>query len=92
MPKYKVLQKSFLGNRLVEEGEVVDYDGEPSDNLEPVDKAAKKVVDSIDADAAAADAAKRLEAAANSGSPDGVVDAGADTAAGQGETTGEAQA
>lgn len=91
MPKYKVLQKSFIGNRLVEEGETVDYDGEPSDNLEPVDKAAKKVVDSIDADAAAAEAAKRLEAAANSGNPDGVVDAGADAAAGQGETTGEAQ-
>lgn len=89
MPKYKVLQKSFIGNRLVEEGETVDYDGEPSDNLEPIDKAAKKVVESIDPDAAAAEAAERLAAAANSGSPDGVVDP--DAAAGQGETTGEAQ-
>lgn len=90
MPKYRVLQKSFIGNRIVEEGEEVDYDGEPSDNLGPIDKAAKKVVDSIDADAAAAESAKRLADAANTGRPDGVVDA--DAAAGQGDTTGEAKA
>lgn len=90
MPKYRVLQKSFIGNRIVEEGEEVDYDGEPSDNLVPIDKAAKKVVESIDADAAAAESAERLAAAANTGNPAGVVDA--DAAAGQGETTGEAKA
>ena len=90
MPKYKVLQKSFIGNRLVEEGETIDYDGEPSDNLEPVDKAAKKAAESVDTDAAAAESSARLAAAANTGSPDGVVDTDA-AAAGQGETTGEAQ-
>lgn len=89
MPKYKVLQKSFIGNRIVEEGEIVDYDGEPSENLEPVDKAAKKAAASVDADATAAEEAARLAAAANTGSPDGVVDA--DATAGQTETTGEAQ-
>lgn len=89
MPKFEVLQKSFIGNRIVEEGEIVDYDGEPSDNLKPVDKAAKKAAESVDADASAAESAERLAAAANTGSPDGVVDA--DASAGQGEPTGEAQ-
>ena len=36
MPHYRVLQKSFIGTKLVEEGEIVEYDGEPSDNLELV--------------------------------------------------------
>ena len=34
MPKYKVLQKSFIGNSICEEGAIVDYDGEASKNLE----------------------------------------------------------
>lgn len=38
MAQYRVLQKSFIGNRIVEEGEVVDYDGDVSDNLELVKK------------------------------------------------------
>jgi hypothetical protein len=37
MPKYRVLTKSFIDNHLREEGDVVDYDGYPSDNLEPLD-------------------------------------------------------
>ena len=41
MPQYRVVQKSFINNRIVEEGEVIDYDGEASDNLEPL-KPAKK--------------------------------------------------
>lgn len=40
MAQYKVLEKSFIGNRMVEAGEVIDYDGEAGANLEPV-KAAK---------------------------------------------------
>lgn len=36
MAKYRVLTKSFIGNTLVEEGAVVDYDGEPGPNLEPM--------------------------------------------------------
>jgi len=39
MAKYRVLQKSFVGNRIVEEGAIVDYEGEVSDNLEPVEAA-----------------------------------------------------
>lgn len=41
MPQYRVLQKSFVNNRIVEEGEVVDYDGDPGPNLESVKKGKK---------------------------------------------------
>jgi hypothetical protein len=36
MPKYQVLKKSFIGNRVVEAGETIDFDGQPSDNLKAV--------------------------------------------------------
>jgi hypothetical protein len=32
--KYRVLAKSFIGNALREEGDVVEYDGKPGSNLE----------------------------------------------------------
>lgn len=37
MAKYRVLQKSFINNSIVEEGAVVEYDGEAGPNLEPID-------------------------------------------------------
>lgn len=43
--QYRVLQKSFIGNRIVEEGEVIEYDGEPSSNLELVKKGKKAAAD-----------------------------------------------
>lgn len=36
MPRYRVLEKSFIGNRLVQAGEEIDYEGEASSNLEPL--------------------------------------------------------
>lgn len=45
MPQYRVLQKSYVGNRIVEEGEVVEYDGEASDNLELIKPAKGKKAD-----------------------------------------------
>lgn len=42
MPKYKVLQKSFINNKIVEESEVIEYDGEISENLELVKKGKAK--------------------------------------------------
>ena len=42
MAKYEVLEKSFIGDKLVLPGETVDYDGEPGPNLKAVDKAAAK--------------------------------------------------
>jgi hypothetical protein len=48
MAKYKVLTKSFINDRIVEEGDVVDYDGVAGPNLEPVKgkKAAQAAADS----------------------------------------------
>jgi hypothetical protein len=37
MPKYRVKEKSLIGNTLYEAGEIVDYDGLPAENLEPLD-------------------------------------------------------
>ena len=37
MPKYKVLAKSFINNSIVEEGDVVEYDGKPGSSLELVE-------------------------------------------------------
>jgi len=34
MAQYKVLQKSFINNNIVEEGEIVEYDGKAGSNLE----------------------------------------------------------
>ena len=39
MARYRVLQKSFIDNRIVEEGEIIDYDppeGGVAENLEPI--------------------------------------------------------
>lgn len=36
MPKYRVLQVSFIDNHLRQVDEVIDYDGLPSGNLEPM--------------------------------------------------------
>lgn len=42
MAKYRVKEKSFIGNVLLEAGAEIEYDGIPSANLEPLDGAAKK--------------------------------------------------
>jgi hypothetical protein len=34
MAKYNVLEKSYIGGRIVEAGEVVEYEGEAGKNLE----------------------------------------------------------
>ena len=41
MAQYRVLQKSFINNVLAEEGEIVEYDGEVSDNLELIPEPVK---------------------------------------------------
>lgn len=35
MPKYKVKEKSLIGNEIHEAGAIVEYDGLPAENLEP---------------------------------------------------------
>lgn len=37
MPKYRVKEKSLIGNEIHEAGAVVEYDGLPAENLEPMD-------------------------------------------------------
>lgn len=59
MARYRVLEKSFINNHLVEANAEVDYDGEPGTNLQPLDapeppapvkaKKEKAAVDSGDA-------------------------------------------
>ena len=41
MAKFKVLTRSFINNATYDPGDIVDYDGVPADNLEPIDKDAK---------------------------------------------------
>lgn len=43
MPRYRVLETSYINDRIYNQGEEVEYDGRVSDNLEPIDKAAKKM-------------------------------------------------
>jgi hypothetical protein len=50
MAQYRVLQKSFINNALREEGEIVEYDGDPSDNLELVKKSKKGAGAPVDSD------------------------------------------
>lgn len=52
MPKYRVLEPSFINNALVKEGDIVEFDGIPGSNLEPIDKAAKSAASSPEAVAA----------------------------------------
>lgn len=52
MPKYRVTKRSFIANVLVEEGAIVDFEGKPGDNLEPLDAAGQKAVKSASASAA----------------------------------------
>lgn len=42
MAQYRVNKRSFINNGLVEEGGIVEYDGIPGSNLDPMDAAAKK--------------------------------------------------
>lgn len=49
MAKYRVLELSYIGIHLVQEGDIVDYDGEPGSNLELVDEAtAEGVVEKLE--------------------------------------------
>lgn len=36
MPKYRVLELSFINERLVQPGEEIDFNGDPGSNLEPL--------------------------------------------------------
>ena len=40
--RVRVLEKSFIDNRLVDEGAIIEYDGDLGPNLEAVDEAPAK--------------------------------------------------
>jgi hypothetical protein len=42
MAKYRVLEESYINLALVEEGTIIEYDGEVSSNLELVDDAPQR--------------------------------------------------
>jgi hypothetical protein len=44
MAKYRVKEKSFIGNVTVEAGTEIEFEGIPSTNLDPIDAPAKKAV------------------------------------------------
>jgi hypothetical protein len=47
MPRYKVLQRSFIGGRICEPGEEVVTDVLPGPNLQPLDKEGEKLALSL---------------------------------------------
>jgi hypothetical protein len=44
MPRYRVLQRSFINDRAYAEGDEVEYEGIPAENLHPLCKDAKAAV------------------------------------------------
>lgn len=44
MATYKVTELSFIKDRMYKPGEIVEYDGEPSYNLEPLVSSDKKKI------------------------------------------------
>lgn len=43
--KYRILRQSFIGNRLLNEGDEVEYEGKPGSALEPLNQAAHDAKD-----------------------------------------------
>lgn len=43
MPKYRVLEMSFINDRIVQAGEEIEYAGDPDANLEPLDDEGKAI-------------------------------------------------
>lgn len=64
IPKYRVTSRSFINNGLREEGDIVEFDGIPADNLEPIDAPAEKAAKKNTAAAKAEDKQRQAAAAA----------------------------
>jgi hypothetical protein len=80
MPKFRVLEKSFIDNSIAEEGKIVEYTGVPGANLEPVDDAAMALAAQAPQGINAGDLARQKVAAA-AGDPDATEAAAAASAA-----------
>ena len=52
MARFQVLKQSFIDNRIVNEGDIIEHDGLPGDNLKPIDAPATALAaDAADGDA-----------------------------------------
>lgn len=70
MPQFKVKEKSFISNTIVEAGTVVDYDGIPGPNLELVGGSKADVKDAAKLAAEANnESLLRMHSAAQTGDP-----------------------
>ncbi len=49
MARYRVLETSYIGDRLYEAGSEIDYGDLPGTNLEPLDAAARKAAKAAEA-------------------------------------------
>ncbi|MEN9709576.1 hypothetical protein [Caudoviricetes sp.] len=58
MAKYRVKERSFINNSIVEEGEIVEYSGRPGSNLEPL-SSDDRTLDPVSEEAGAAGAVKK---------------------------------
>ena len=59
-PRYRVAERSFIDNVLVEPGGEVTYTGEPGEHLQPLNASAEKAVAAVLADHPDADASTAL--------------------------------
>lgn len=62
MAKYRVLEQSFIDNKIVEAGTEIEYDGFPGPNLRALDSDARAAEEQVPADEVIL---KRQEEAAN---------------------------
>jgi sRNA-binding protein len=61
MARYRVRRQSYIGGRVYEVGEKVEYDGHPADNLEPLDAAGREAAAKAKEHFAAERAAMQLQ-------------------------------
>jgi hypothetical protein len=67
MPSFEVLEVSFIGDRIRQPGEIVEFDGIPGPNLKALDGAGK--AKEAEYKAAETESVDRLHAAAETGDP-----------------------
>lgn len=86
MPQYRVTERSFINNQLAETDAVVEYDGKPGPNLEPMDASAEAASEAAGAEMGVRNISvgdmTRQKVAAVGGDPEAVDAAAAITAAG----------
>ena len=86
MTQYKVKELSLIGNELFQAGAIVDYDGLPAENLEPLDDEGRaKYQEYLDSNAARVIAMREANSESTVGDPGAFAKALADSQAQQGD-------